>query len=127
MTLIFGLTLTLHPEGMHLSVETLIDKIRKYEKTMGLNEAMIKAVEECINENILKDILLKRKGEVINMLTAEWNLKTALQVEREEGREEGEARGEARTTDKVLELIRKGLSPAEIEKELMRSYTPEKP
>ena len=54
----------------------------------------------------------------MNMPTAAWNLKTALQVEREEGREEG--------GDEVLELIEQGYSPDEIRKMRSEKYATEK-
>jgi hypothetical protein len=45
------------------------------------------------------------------MLLTEWNMETALEVRYEEGVTRGEARGET----KVLDLLRKGMSLAEIE------------
>jgi hypothetical protein len=62
-------------------------------KNMVLNEAMRKAVEDCIAQNILKGFLTKHKQEVIGMLLAEWDLDTALAVRGEESFEEGKAEG----------------------------------
>jgi hypothetical protein len=54
------------------------------------------------------------------MLLTEWNMETALEVRYEEGVTRGvalgEARGETRGETKVLDLLRKGMSLAEIEK-----------
>jgi hypothetical protein len=40
---------------------------------MVLDDAMKKAVEDCLKESILTDFLNKHKGEVINMLVTEWD------------------------------------------------------
>jgi hypothetical protein len=66
-----------------------IETVRKYNKTMSLGEATVRAVEDCIDENVLKEFLLQYKGEVVNMLTSEWSMSRALEVEREEGIEIG--------------------------------------
>ncbi|MDR2577311.1 MAG: Rpn family recombination-promoting nuclease/putative transposase [Chitinispirillales bacterium] len=73
--------------------ETFIAKIREYEKAMCPEEAMARAIEYCIEHNILKNFLDTHKKEVFNMLTREWNLDIAVKVAKEEGREEGMERG----------------------------------
>jgi predicted transposase/invertase (TIGR01784 family) len=69
------------------------DMIRANRKTAPLKEAIIKAVEDCIAQNILKDILIKLKQEVVGMLLAEWDLDTAMDVCKEESFEEGMEKG----------------------------------
>ncbi|MDR3301163.1 MAG: Rpn family recombination-promoting nuclease/putative transposase [Spirochaetaceae bacterium] len=56
-------------------------------------KAMTQAIQWCINHNTLEEFLKANSSEVINMLLEEWNLDTALKVEREEGREEGKEEG----------------------------------
>ena len=51
----------------------LIRKIQLYSKTKSLYDAVNQAVEECIQENILKDFLLAHKAEVIDMTLTEFN------------------------------------------------------
>jgi hypothetical protein len=52
-------------------------------------EAMTNAVKWCIEHETLKEFLTLHGSEVINMLLDEWDLDTALKVEREEGIEVG--------------------------------------
>ena len=65
------------------------------------------AIKECIQNNILKDYLMRKSREVINMLLAEYDYDTDIAVQREEagkiafaegkslGLAEGEARGKS--------------------------------
>jgi hypothetical protein len=55
--------------------------------------AMTQAIQWCINHNTLEEFLKSNSSEVMNMLMEEWDLDTALKVEREEGREEGWEKG----------------------------------
>ncbi|GBU23341.1 hypothetical protein R80B4_03258 [Fibrobacteres bacterium R8-0-B4] len=69
------------------------DKIREYRKTIPLEEAIIKAVDYCIANDILKEFLQKHKKEIVGMLLEEWNWDTALAVREEEGFEKGMEKG----------------------------------
>ena len=79
-----------------------VDKVRKYSKEMELKDAVIKAVEECIRKNILKDFLMEQKAEVVKMSIYEFDEEREMAIiradERELGREEGleEGRAESR-------------------------------
>ena len=81
-----------------------VDKVRKYNKEMELRDAVIKAVDECIREGILKDFLIKQKAEVIKMSIYEFDeereMKLIRESEREIGKEDGERR--IRTLSKYL-------------------------
>ena len=81
-----------------------VEKIRENQETMPLTEAVTKAVNDCIKENILADFLMKNKAEVVSMSLFEYDEKkherTMLEIGREEGREEGDIR-------RLLSLIRK--------------------
>lgn len=73
-----------------------IDKVRRYSKEMELKDAVIKSVEDCIQENILRDFLMEQKAEVIKMSIYEFDEEKEMAIiradERELGREEGERR-----------------------------------
>jgi predicted transposase/invertase (TIGR01784 family) len=56
---------------------------------MSLEEAVRKAVEYCLKNDILKEFLEKHATEVMGMLMTEWNMDDALAVRYREGREEG--------------------------------------
>jgi len=63
-----------------------VAKVRDYIDNIGLEltAALKKAVEDCINENILREFLQKHGGDVVNTLFREWNLDEALEVRAEE-------------------------------------------
>ena len=67
-----------------------IEIIRKYQKKKDV-EPYKHAIEECIE--ILADYLKRKGSEVVNMLTAEYDYETDIEVQRgeayDEGREEG--------------------------------------
>ena len=69
-----------------------IDTIRKYQKA-GEEAPYEKAIRECIEKGVLADYLKRKGSEVMNMLTAEYDYETDLEVQREEAYEEGEKFG----------------------------------
>ena len=50
-----------------------VAKVRKYTADLSLNEAVERAVDECIKENILADFLRKNRAEVISMSIFEYD------------------------------------------------------
>jgi predicted transposase/invertase (TIGR01784 family) len=60
---------------------------------MSFDDAIRKAVVECINQNVLKEFLENHKREVISMLTQEWDWGKALEVTKKEAWEDGEESG----------------------------------
>ena len=70
-----------------------VEKVRAYTKTMKLNQAVSKAVEECIEDGILADFLTAWKSEVIAVSIFEYDerqeKKKLLQTERKYARLEG--------------------------------------
>jgi len=119
-------------------VLTFVSLVREYAKSVDLSSAMVKAIDDCIRQNVLKKFLERNASEVRNMLFG-WNWDMAKEVWQEEaredgiaiGRDEGVAIGEARGETKgVLRTARQmkakgfataviaeitGLSEAEIE------------
>ena len=84
-----------------------VSKVRTYKKTLNLNEAVEKAVEECIQEGILQEFLLANKAEVVAMsifeYDREWEEELLRKEEFEAGRELGEQLGrkeEQKNTEK---------------------------
>jgi len=67
-----------------------VGKVQEYEKEKPDREGAIKqAIKYCLENDILKEFLTNNATEVMNMLTAEWNLDEALAVRYEEGMEKG--------------------------------------
>jgi predicted transposase YdaD len=66
-------------------------KVYEYKKddTVTIDDAVKQAIAYCLDNNILKPFLDKRKTEVVGMFKAEWDMDIALKVREEEGREEG--------------------------------------
>ncbi len=74
-----------------------VDRIRLYTKTMELDAAAERAVDECIHEGELSDFLRKNRGEAIEMSILEYDeereLKLIRRAEYEEGLKEGREAG----------------------------------
>lgn len=93
--------ININPEAGHELLERcpiireyseFIEIIRKYQKGKDV-EPYKHAIEECIEKGILADYLKRKGSEVVNMLTAEYDYETDIEVQRgeayDEGREEG--------------------------------------
>ena len=87
----------------------IIEECRKSEE--NLDEAMKKAVNMAIENNILTEFLKENGSEVRNMLTLEYDEETARRVEREEameeGRKEGRREGEQARRQLIISCLRK--------------------
>ncbi len=66
-----------------------VDRVRRYQKKMSLEQAVSIAVDECIKEDILADFLRKNKREVISMSLYEYDEELHEKSMIEYGREEG--------------------------------------
>jgi hypothetical protein len=82
-----------------------INSVYEYKKIYGtIEEAIDKAVDMCIEEDILADILLAHKAEVTDMLLTEFNeeeyIKMIMADSKAEGKAEGLAEGATITTIK---------------------------
>lgn len=87
-----------------------VEKVRDYAKTMPLADAVERAVEECIRNNVLREFLSGQKAEVIKMSIYEYDEERELQLIREDerflGREEGKVEGKAEgKAESILELL----------------------
>ena len=73
-----------------------VDTVRKHLK-LDREKGFEKAVQECINNDILREYLERKSREVMNMLLAEYDYATDIAVQRQEEREialeEGKAIG----------------------------------
>ena len=84
-----------------------IDTIRKY-KDLREDEPYRKAIEECIEKDVLADYLRKKGSEVVNMLMSEYNYEQDIEVQREEAYEEGKKIGREegeRALSRLIELL----------------------
>ena len=101
-------------------------RVREYAEVMELEEAVERAIEECIQEGILKEFLEKNRAEAKNMSIFKYDQERHIKQEREEAWEEGRKEGKkAGERDMLLKLaekkLRKGKTIAEIAEELEES------
>ncbi len=75
-----------------------VARIRTYSAEMPLTDAIEKAITECIQENILRDFLLKNRAEAKAMSIYEYDEEKTLRMFREEGYEDGERNGKIQAT-----------------------------
>ena len=87
------------------------DKIRTYTETMELPEAVDRAINECIEEDVLRDFLMEHKAEARAMSIFEYDQERHMQQEREAGIEKGEQQLLRRLVQKNLA---RGMSIPEI-------------
>ena len=98
------------------------DRIRKYVREMELEDAVERAIRECIGEGILKEFLEKHRAEAKSMSIFEYDQEKHMRMEREEAWEEGHAQGHAEghaegfaegQTELLQNIIRKKLKKGE--------------
>lgn len=86
-------------EGLKEQCRTLreymqyVEKVRSYAESMTIEEAVDKAVEECIRQNILKKFLLQNKAEVKKMSIYEYDEEEVRQLWKEDAYEDGKIAG----------------------------------
>lgn len=67
-----------------------------------LREAVVRAVDQCIEEEVLEDILRRNRAEVIDLFLTTYDAKLHRKAIEEEAREEGMAKGLAEGREKGL-------------------------
>lgn len=94
-----------------------VAKVRSFAEQMPLDDAVQKAVTECIQENILADFLRKNQAEVIAMSIFEYDKveeekklrKTEFDAGVEQGLKQGIKQGQKQaSTDTALRLLNTG-------------------
>ena len=100
-----------------------VARVRKYAKYMELEAAVKKAVDECIQNGILKEFLQRNKAEVIAVSIFEYDKEEEERKLRKAEFEAGEQRGIEKGIQKgrqeerlkiVQSLVEKGMPVAEI-------------
>lgn len=82
----------------------LIETIREYKIAFDdIEQAVIVAVDKCIEENVLAEFLLEHKSEVISMCLTEYNEKETMEMFKEECFAAGETKGKA---ESIIELLK---------------------
>lgn len=98
-----------------------VDKIRKLmDSGYNRDEAIKKSIDDCINENILKDFLLKHGTEVCNMLYAEYDIEEALKAREEDTKIEAVKRALRRGKLTIQEIAEDNDLPLEVVREIAK-------
>ena len=82
--------------------------IRQNLAAMELRQAVEKAVEDCIEKNILREFLIEQKAEVIAMSIYEYNEEYVRKTLFEDGKIEGKIEGETRLVKLMQMLMAEG-------------------
>jgi len=77
-------------------------------KGMELRKAVDKAVEYCLEHEILTDVLIQSKVEVMDMLLEEYDEKSTRNYLRKEARQEGRQEGRTEVNELNLRLLEEG-------------------
>lgn len=102
-----------------------VDRVKKYSLQYERDVAIDLAVEECIREDVLKDILTKNRAEVVDMLLTEYDEEKRIRLERqyyeemleEAQRENKKIQKENKQKDEKLEEAQMEIEKAKAEKE----------
>lgn len=71
-----------------------VDAVRTYAKEMPIAEAVEKAIDECIDKDVLADFLRKRRAEVVHMSIYEYDAVQHIAQEKEDSWSDGWTDGE---------------------------------
>lgn len=96
-----------------------VDKVRAYSQDMSITQAVDKAVDECIEQGILRDFLLKNKAEVKRMSIFEYDEEATRRAMREYERRQG------RVEDILLLLDGKGILPEDVKTVIQTERNPD--
>ena len=69
------------------------DRVRRYAKELPIEEAVERAITECIREGILKEFLRRNRAEAKRMSIYEYDQEKHLRQEREASWEKGKEEG----------------------------------
>ena len=90
-----------------------VDMVRKNNEISGnLEDAIEKAINQCMEENVLRDFLAQHREEVMHVMTLDYTFERRLEMQRAEASEDGERIGKEIGTEigkeeKLSEQIRK--------------------
>ena len=108
-----------------------VERVRTYLADMPVEQAVNRAVDECIREGILADFLSQNKAEAIEVSIFEYNQEAHMNSVRQEGYEDGRADGLAVGREEgtiqtieffVLEYLEDGIPAERIVEKLMRGF-----
>lgn len=102
-----------------------VDKVREYHKGRrvdDIEEDVSKAIEYCIEQDILKNFFMARGNEVINVVKVDYTFERRIELAKKESLEEGRKEGRDLLVN-AINLIREGKSEDELKNEGIDSDT----
>lgn len=105
---------------------TYVETVRNFAKRMPVEKAAVRAVEQCIEENVLRDFLLSQKAEVVKMSIYEYDEEREIQLIREDERMEGQERintlNRKLKEDNRMEDLIQSLTDSQLQNKLLMEY-----
>lgn len=108
-----------------------VARVREKQAQSGnLEKAVQEAIDECIREDILAELLSKQKSEVVAMFLTEFDAEKQKQLDYAEGIEDGEQKGLERSAKLIrclaaqnrMEDILKAAEDSEYQKKLFEEF-----
>lgn len=99
-----------------------VDKVRSYASTLPISEAVDRAVDECIDQGILREFLLVNKAEVRYMSIFEYDEEETRRAMRKTEYERGMAEGKSESILFLLEEM--GTVPEALRRHILDQYDP---
>ena len=107
-----------------------VEKVRAYAKVMSIEEAVEKAIDECIKADILAEFLKNNRTEAKTVSIFEYDEERHIRQTREEGEEVGKEIGiekinqlnRALLQDKRFEDLERSAEDREYQKQLLKEY-----
>ena len=107
------------------------ERVRRYAESMKLEDAVERAITECIREGILSEFLSKNRAEAKRMSIYEYDEERHMRQTRAEGYEDGEAAGMERINQLTIALVKqnrtediiKAANDPEYQKKLLEEFS----
>ena len=87
---------------------TFVDYVRRFHKENGyeqLYDAIERAIDRCIEENVLRDFLIEHRSEVVKVTRLDYTFEQQILLEREDAREEGREEGNEQGQDQLSSML----------------------
>lgn len=100
-----------------------VDRVRRNLETAGpLEEALMRTIDDCIRDGILRDILIQQKAEVVQMILETFDKESYEKAVKSEAYEDGYQAGkESVLREKIKKKLSRGKTAQEIAEDLEES------
>ena len=102
-----------------------IDYVREYQAEEGyenLEAAINRAIDRCIEENVLRDFLIEHRSEVVKVTQLDYSFDRQIMLEREEAAREGLSQG---LSQGRIEAVRNMISLGVPKEKILEKYSTE--